>query len=87
MQAACSGFPFDRAVSDRLQRFRFKNQLDVIQPEELLILPDDRIFWLGEDADQRFPVECFEDSNQRDAPDHFGNHPKTDQILRRNLVH
>ena len=47
----------DRLVGDRVERVLGELELDAVELHELLVLLHQRVLRLGEDADQRVPVE------------------------------
>src|SRR5690348_15938705 len=58
---------------------------DVFEFEETLVLLQQRILGLGENANQRWFVEIIHDARDREAPDKFGNQAVANQIARLNL--
>ena len=65
---------------DGLQGVVAKLQSNIFKLEQFLILPDDRVLGLGQDLDQRFLAQIFEDGHHRHAADEFGNEAELDQI-------
>src|SRR6266446_5992827 len=60
--------------SDLAQRLRVELQLGAFHLEELLILADQGVAWLGEDAHQRILIERIERSDHRQTADKFRDH-------------
>ena len=56
-QAAGAGAAQHRLVGDRLERVVGELELDVVELEQPLVLLDQRVARLGQDADQRVAVE------------------------------
>ncbi len=57
-QAAGAGAAQDRLIGDRFQRVVGELQFDAVEFEQLDVLLDQGVARLGEDADQRLPVEA-----------------------------
>src|SRR5262249_27967571 len=58
----------------------------VVELEHALVLLDDRVLGLDEDADERFLVEIGHGTDDRKAADEFRDEPELEEILGRQLT-
>ena len=64
-----------------LERVVGELQLDAVELEEPLVLLDQRVARLGEDAHQRLPVEVAHAGDDRQPADELGDHAELQQVL------
>ena len=79
--AARTSERLERLVGDRRQTAGTHLEVDTLHPEQPVILLDERVLRLGQDADQRVLVELFEGSDHRQAADELRDQPVLDQVL------
>ena len=84
-QAAGAGAAQQRLFGDGLQAVGAELQLDVLELEHLLVLPNQRVLRLGEDAHQRLLVERAHRPHRRQPADELGDHPVLDEVLGQHL--
>ena len=58
-----------------------KHEVDVVELEELLVLLQQRVLRLDEDADQRVLVEAVHRADDRQPADELGDQPELQQVL------
>src|SRR5262245_29944336 len=85
-QRAAPRLPLHRQVRDRLEPLPRELDLRPLHPEEGLVLADERVLRLDEDADQLVAPERVEDRHDGEAPDELRDHPVLDQVPRLELV-
>src|SRR3954453_20031455 len=85
-QTTRAGAAKDRLVGDRLERVRRELQLDTVELEELLVLPDERVLRLGEDPDERLTVEVVHAGDDRQPADELGDHAVRQQVFRHDVA-
>ena len=69
-----------------LERVVGELQLDAVELEEPLVLLDQRVARLGEDADQRLAVEVAHGGDDRQPADELGDHAELQQVLGHDLA-
>ena len=72
-------------VGDRLQPVGVELQLDVLEFEDLLVLPHEGVLRLGEDAYEGLGVEAAHGTDHRHAADELGDHSELDEIFGQHL--
>ena len=80
-----TGVALQGALGDLFQGTLGELQLAAFQAEKLLILLDQRVLRLGEDADERLDIQRFKRGTQRQSADKFGDHAEFHQIFRLHL--
>src|SRR5258708_998209 len=65
-----------------IQRALLKDELDVVQREEFLVLLHERVLGLGEDANDVLLVEVLQRDDDRQAADELRDEPVLQQVLR-----
>src|SRR4029077_21124579 len=65
-----------------IERSLLEDELDIVEREELLLLLDERVLGVGEDADDVLLVEVVQGHDDRQAPDELGDEPVLEQVLR-----
>src|SRR6266567_5632411 len=85
-QAARAGAAEVSLVGDGLQRVGGEFQVHAVQFEQAPVLLHQGIARLGEDLDERVPVQVVHAGDDREAADEFGNHPELQQVLRHHLA-
>ena len=85
-QAAGADLALQRQLGDRLEGVVGEAQLDVLVLEQPLVLTRDRVARLGEDPDQRRPIELVQRADDRQAADELGDQAVLDQVLRLDLL-
>src|SRR5579859_96262 len=73
-------------LCDRVEAALLEDQLDVVQREELLVLLDQRVLRLGEDAHDVLLIEVVQGHDDRQAADELGDEPVLQQVLRLHLL-
>ena len=81
-QSACSQFVLYRLVYDKLEHSGADNEFYPIHLEQFLVLPDDGILGLGEDAQQGIAVEGFQIGEDGQSADDLRDESVTAQVLR-----
>ena len=81
-EAAGADAAHERPVRDRLEGIVGEAERDVLVVEQPLVLPDQRVPRLGEDAHEGRPVELLEGGDDGQAPDELGNHAETHEVVR-----
>ena len=71
----------ERYLRRRVKRVVGEDQLDTVQLEELLELPDERVLRLRQDAHQRVLVQRVQRHDDRDATDELGYQPVAEQVV------
>src|SRR5580698_672312 len=84
-QAAGPDLTFHRQLRDRFERVVAKLQSNIFKLEQLLVLPDDGVFRLGQDLHQGVPAQVLEHCHHRKAADKLRNKSAFDQIDRLHL--
>ena len=69
-----------------MKRLLIEIELHAVHLQELLILLDERVLRLGQDAYERIFIERFERHNDRKSPDELGNQAVLQQILRQDVA-
>src|SRR3974390_1890396 len=69
-------------LRDRVEAALLEDQLDVVEREELLVLLDERVLRLGEDADDVLLVQVVQRDDDRQAAHELGDEPVLQQVLR-----
>src|SRR5216684_593847 len=67
-------------------RSLLEHELDIVQREELLVLLDQRVLGLGEDAHDVLLVKVVQRDDDRQAPDELRDEPILQQVLRLQLL-
>src|ERR1700693_1453774 len=80
----CASKP--RQLRDRIERSFLEHELHVVQREELLVLLDQRVLRLGEDAHDVLLVEVVQRDDDRQAGDGSRDEPVLQQVLRLELL-
>src|SRR6266702_267301 len=80
-QAARAGAAQVRLVGDGLQRVRGELQVHAVQLEQPAVLLHQGVARLGEDLDERVPVQVVHAGDDREAADEFRDHPELQQVL------
>src|SRR5262245_147816 len=73
--------PFQRLLADGLEGIVGEDEVDVVELEELLVLLQQRVLRLDEDADERLLVEAVHRADHRQAADELGDQPELQQVL------
>src|SRR5688572_19695081 len=81
-----AGLALRRACSCRLQGLLRELQLHFVQREELLVLLDDRVLGLGEDAHEIHLVERHERDDDRETADELGDKAIFQEIVGHDLL-
>src|SRR5262245_16698566 len=81
-QAARAGAPLERLARDGGHRVVGELEADLLEIEVLLILLDDRVLRLLEDADQRRVVEVVQRGDDGEPADEFRDEAVAQQVLR-----
>src|SRR3954464_7171843 len=66
-EPACAGLALERLVGDRAEGVGSEDELDVVELEEALELPGERIARLGQDRDQVLAAELVDRRDDRKA--------------------
>ena len=85
-QAARPGLAFDRLAGDGAQRLLGKAEVDALHLEQPMVLLDQRVLRLDQDALERRLVEVFEGGKHRQAPDELRDQAVLQQVLRLDLA-
>ena len=80
-QAARTGLALERLAGNGLERGRTDVQLDAFHREELLVLLDQRVLRLGEDADQRGLVQLVQRGQHGQTAHQFGDQAELDEVV------
>src|SRR5208282_5369032 len=80
-QPARTGFAFERPVRNRLKRSIAHLELDILHPEHLLVLLEQRVLGLDQNLDQCHFVKLFKRRHDRQPADEFGNQPVFNKVL------
>src|SRR4051794_9309323 len=72
----------ERLVGDGLERVVGEVQVDVVELEELLVLPEQRVLRHREDLHQRVAVEVVHRTDDGEPADELGDEPELQQVLR-----
>src|SRR5258707_12088104 len=80
-QATSPCLLFERIIGGGFQGIRRKDELGAIQVQQLLILLDDRILRLGQDADQRVAVQVVERDGDGQASNELGDQAEFQQVV------
>src|SRR5205085_9822341 len=80
-KSARTGLTLRGAARRREQRVGWDDQLDFIQRQELLVLLDDRVLRLGEDAEQILLGERLKRNYDGQASDELRNEPVLQQVI------
>src|SRR5712691_11010747 len=86
LERAGAGAAQQRQLGDGVEASFLEDELDVVQREELLILLDERVLRLGEDADDVLLVEVVQRDDDGQTADELGNEPVLQQVLRLQLL-
>src|SRR5664280_2727259 len=84
-QAARPGAAQDGLVGDRLQRVLTELQLHAIELEKASVLADQGVLRLGQDADQRLPIQLVHTRDHRQPADELWDHAVLEQVLRHHV--
>src|SRR5207248_6059258 len=84
-QSAGAGAAQVGLVGDGFQRIRLELQLHAVQLEQALVLLDQRVARLGEDAYQRVAVEAAHVRDYRQPADELGDQPELEHVLGHDL--
>src|SRR5438105_2383846 len=71
-----------RELGDRVERPLLEDELHVVQREELLVLLDERVLGLGEDAHDVLLVEVVQGDDDRQAADELRDEAVLQEVLR-----
>src|SRR5829696_3654514 len=80
-QAASAGLSLDRLPGDERQRLVLEGQVDALHLEQALVLLDERVLRLLEDALQRHLVEILERRDHRQAADELGDEAEFQEVF------
>src|SRR6266851_3123899 len=69
-----------------IERALLKDELDVVQREEFLVLLHERVLGLGEDADDVLLVKVVQGHDDRQASDELGDEAVLEQVLRLHVL-
>src|SRR6266851_6431998 len=73
-------------LRDGIERALLKDELDVVQREEFLVLLHERVLGLGEDADDVLLVKVVQGHDDRQASDELGDEAVLEQVLRLHVL-
>ena len=76
----------ERLAGDRVERLVGELELDPLELEDRLVLPDQAVLGLVEDAHQRRLVELLERRDHRQAADELGDQAVLDQVLGQHVL-
>src|SRR2546426_2014726 len=82
LQRARTGAAQQRQLRDRIERSLLEDELDVVEREELLVLLDERVLGLGEDAHDVLLVEVVQGDDDRQAADELRDEAVLQEVLR-----
>src|SRR5258708_2945907 len=82
LQGPGAGAAQERKLGDRVERPLLEDELHVVQREELLVLLDERVLGLGEDADDVLLVEVVQGDDDRQAADELRDEAVLQKVLR-----
>src|SRR5919199_6246890 len=85
-QRAGAGLPLEGLVGDRLERLLGEDELDAVELEEPLELPDERVARLGEDRDEIVPRQLVDHRYHREAADELGDQSVVHEVLGEHLL-
>src|SRR5207244_8738061 len=85
-EAAGARLALDRLLGDGDHGVGVDAELDALHLEKALILLDQGVLGLGEDADQRRLVEVVESGEHRQAADELRDEAELQEVLRLNLA-
>ena len=80
-QAACAGPALERLFGDGFERVVGEHEVDVVELEELLVLLEQRVLRLDEDAHERVLVEVVHRADDRQPADELGDEPELQQVF------
>src|SRR6266480_696451 len=80
-QAAGAGAAQVRLVGDGLQRVGAELQVHAVELEQPPVLLHQGVARLGQDLDERLPVQVVHAGDDREAADEFRDHPELQQVL------
>src|SRR6266851_962116 len=86
LQSARTGAPKQGQLSDRIERSLLEHELDIVQREELLVLLDQGVLGLGEDAHDVLLVKVVQRDDDRQAADELGDESVLQEVLRLQLL-
>src|SRR6266849_5454817 len=72
----------ERKLGDRDEAALLEHELDIVQREELLVLLDERVLGLGENAHDVLLVEVVQGHDDRQPSDELRDEPVLQQVLR-----
>src|ERR1019366_475977 len=81
LESACPGAASERALGDGAKRTLMEDQFDIVEREELLVLLDERVLRLGEDADDVLLVEVIQRHRDRKPADELRDEAVLEQVL------
>ena len=85
-EPAGAELPLDGGVHDQVQHFRFDLELHAVHLEELLVLPDDGVLGLGEDAAEGGAVQLVQVGDDRETADNLRNEAIGPKVLGINIL-
>src|SRR5580704_11292903 len=85
-QPARAGAAQVRLVGDGLQRVRGELQVHAVELEQPPVLLHQGVARLGQDLDERVPVQVVHAGDDRQPADEFGDHPELQQVFRHHLA-
>ena len=85
-QAAGAALALDGLFGDVRKRSRLKLELHAVQIHQIAVLAHQRVFRLGEDADQLLFIQLIQRDHDGQAAHKFGNQAVLDQVLRAKLL-
>ena len=86
-EAARAGLVFESGLSDGAEGVVGEDELDAVHLEVALVLLDEGVLRLGENADQCWFVEGLEADNHRQAADELGDEAKFEQVIVGDMRH
>ena len=81
-QAAGADLAFDGLFGNGLQRALFEAQLDLIVGQQLVVLLAERVFRLGQDADEIVLAQSLQRGDDRQTADQLGDDAEFQKIVR-----
>src|SRR5579864_2836058 len=85
-QAARADVALERFLGDRHQRLVGELELDALELEDRLVLPDQAVLGLVQDAHQRRLVQLLERRHHRQAADELGDQAVLDQVFGQHVL-